>query len=276
MVHKFIPHQVQDSNTLLKLFCCLVIIVVICISIGNYAFKNGHLTCDNYILNTYLYIILAILLVFMVVLLNDQFGIFNTFLETLFSTSPITGFIILLLLIIGLTFTLHYVNPENILLSNSVWLLLVLLIGIIMIPTILFARLTNVTGLAGLLTVVIVILTGLLGYYLGDKIITFDWDKYLLWALISLIIVSVFGPIFIKTQEGMIKFIYGISIAGLIIFILLLISNHKRIKDNADKCIDGKMIPNYPLESYSLFIKIVNVFSDVVRILGRRRLRRYR
>lgn len=252
----------------------MVIIVVMCILIGHYAFKNGHLTCDHYVLNTYLYIILAILLVFMFVLLNDQFGIFYSLLNVLFQTNPFIGFIVILLLIIGLTIAIHYVDPANILLSNLVWLLLILLIGLLIIPTILFARLTNVTGLAGLLTVVIVIVTGLLGYYLGDKIITFDWDRYLRWALMALIVVSVFGPMFIKTPEGMIQFYYGISIAGLIIFILLLLSNHKKLKENADKCIDGKMVPNYPLESYGIFIKIVNVFQDLVRILGIRKLTR--
>ena len=53
---------IKGSNTLLKLFSCLIIIVLICILIGHYAFKNGILTCDHYVFNTYLYIILAILL----------------------------------------------------------------------------------------------------------------------------------------------------------------------------------------------------------------------
>jgi hypothetical protein len=269
-------NQLKGSNTLLKLFCCMVIIVVICILIGNYAFKNGNLTCDHYVLNTYLYIILAILLVFMVILLNDQFGIFNSVLNMLFQLNPFIGIIVILVLIIGLTIAINYIDPTNILLSNLVWLLLILLIGLLIIPTILFARLTQVTGLAGLLTIVIVIITGLLGYYFGDKIITFNWDKYLLWALGALIVVSIFGPYFITTAEGMIQFYYGISIAGLIIFVLLLLSNHKRLKENADKCIDGKMVPNYPLESYRIFIKIVNVFQDLVRILGMRRLNRSR
>jgi hypothetical protein len=269
-------NQLKGSNTLLKLFCCMVIIVVICILIGNYAFKNGNLTCDHYVLNTYLYIILAILLVFMVILLNDQFGIFNSVLNMLFQLNPLIGFIVILVLIIGLTIAINYIDPTNILLSNLVWLLLILLIGLLIIPTILFARLTQVTGLAGLLTIVIVIITGLLGYYFGNKIITFNWDKYLLWALGALIVVSIFGPYFITTAEGMIQFYYGISIAGLIIFVLLLLSNHKRLKENADKCIDGKMVPNYPLESYRIFIKIVNVFQDLVRILGMRRLNRSR
>ena len=73
----FAINNIKGSNTLIKLFCSLAIVVLICILIGNYAFKSGHLTCDHYVFNTYLYIILAIVLMFIVVLLNDQTGIFN-------------------------------------------------------------------------------------------------------------------------------------------------------------------------------------------------------
>ena len=267
----FQTNNIKDSNNLLKIFCCLVIIVLICIGIGHYAFKNGMLTCDHYVFNTYLYIILAIVLMFLIVLLNDQYGVFNPLLNLL---SGFMGLIILLGLISGLTYALHNVDPKNILASNGIWLSLVLLIGILMIPLVLFGRMTGVVGLAGILTVVIVIVVGLLGYYMGDKIITFDWDYYLMFALIGLIVVSIGGYMFISDVATMLTFIYVLSIIGLIIFVLLLLSNHKKLKENSEKCIDGQVVPNYPKESWSLVIKIVNIFSDLVRILGIRRLRR--
>jgi FtsH-binding integral membrane protein len=69
----------------------------------------------------------------------------------------------------------------------------------------------------------------------------------------------------------MMSFIYIISIISLIIFVLLLLSNHKKLKENSDKCIDGKVIPNYPLESYGIVIKIVNIFQDLIRIYAMRK-----
>lgn len=275
----FETDKIPENNLLLKIFCCLTITVLICIAIGHYAFKNGALTCDHYVFNTYLYIILAVVLIFLVILINDKFGIFNQLLNVMFSDSRITSFISLLILIAifaGLTYALQTINPSNILASNGIWLLLVLLIGIMMIPLVMFGRLTDVLGLAGILTLVIVIVVGLLGYYMGDKIITFDWDKYLMYALIALIVISFAGGMFITDINTLIMFMYFISIAGLIIFILLLLSNHKKLKENSEKCIDGKTLPNYPLESWSLVIKIVNIFSDLVRILGIRKLLRRR
>lgn len=61
---------------------------------------------------------------------------------------------------------------------------------------------------------------------------------------------------------------------SLVIFVLLLLSNHKKLKENADKCIDGKVVPNYPYESFGIFIKMLNIFQDLIRILGLSKLRR--
>ena len=270
----FSTNNIKSSNTLIKLFCSLAIVVLICILIGNYAFKSGHLTCDHYVFNTYLYIILAIVLMFIVVLLNDQTGMFNTLLNFMFSGTMIQAIIsfILFIIILGvLTYALFKVDPSNILASNAIWLTLIFIIGFCLIPTFILGRLTDVVGLAGITTLVITIVVGLLGYYLGDKIVTFNWDLYLSIALFGLIIAIFIGPLFITTPEAMMSFIYIISIISLIIFILLLLSNHKKLKENSDKCIDGKVVPNYPLESYGIVIKIVNIFQDLVRIYAMRK-----
>ena len=262
---------ISSSNPLLKLFCTLTVTVITCILIGHYAFKNGILTCNNYVLNTYLYIILSILLMFMVVLINDKFGLFNSLLAwmsqgTIYRIVAI--FIVLLALIIGLIITLQIVNPTNIVASNIIWASLIVVLGIFLIPTIWFARLEGVVGLSSMLTILITIVVGFLGYYYGNEIVTFDWDTYLNYALLFLVIVMFIGIFTITNPTTMMMFYYVVSIISLIIFVLLLLSNHKQLKQNADKCIDGQVVPNYPVESFNIFIKILNIFQDLVRILG--------
>jgi NADH:ubiquinone oxidoreductase subunit 2 (subunit N) len=268
---------IKNSNTLLKIYCCLTIIVLICILIGNYAFKNGILTCEHYIFNTYLYIILSILLVFIIVLVNDHTGFFNSFLISIKQENMFMMiFIIVLILIIlfGLIYALRTINPNNIIASNLVWLLIILIIGVFSIPVIWFGRLTDVVGMSGMITVLITIIVGIAGYYYGDKIITFNWDKYLNYSLWILILALFIGPIFIRDANTMMTFLVVMSIISLGIFVLLLLSNHKNLKEAADKCIDGKAVPNYPFESFGIFIKMLNIFKDLIRILGARRLRR--
>jgi hypothetical protein len=268
---KALNNIISSSNALLKLFCTLTVAIIICIFIGQYAFKNGLLTCDNYVLNTYLYILLSILLTFIVVLINDRFGIFNSALVWMSQggiARIIITLIILLCILFGLIYALHNIDPTNIVLSNTIWLFIILILGIFLIPTIWFGRLTNVVGLAGMLTILITIGVGYLGYYHGDQIVTFDWDKYLNVALIGLIIVILIGSFTITDPKTMYIFIMTVSILSLVIFTLLLLSNHKKLKQNADKCIDGQVVPNYPLESFSIFIKMLNIFVDLIRILG--------
>ena len=178
---------ITSSSPLLKLFCTLTVTVITCILIGHYAFKNGMLTCDNYVLNTYLYIILSILLMFMVVLINDKFGLFNSLLAwmsqgTIYRIVAI--FIVLLALIIGLIITLQIIKPTNIVASNLIWASLIVVLGIFLIPTIWFARLEGVVGVSSMLTILITIVVGFLGYYYGNEIVTFDWDTYLNYALL--------------------------------------------------------------------------------------------
>ena len=274
--NKTINNSITNSNVLLKMFCCLTIMVLICILIGNYAFKNGILTCDHYVFNTYLYVILSILLVFIVVLLNDYTGIFNSFLISMSQGNIFIVMIIPLLLLLGLMYGLKSIDPNNIFASNIVWLLLIVVLSIFIIPIIWLGRLTNVVGLAGIITVLITLIVGIAGYYYGDKIITFDWDKYLYYALIALIIVSFIGIFFLANANAntISLFFLIVSIMSLVIFVLLLLSNHKKLKENADKCIDGKVVPNYPYESFGIFIKMLNIFQDLIRILGLSKLRR--
>ena len=265
-----------NTDTPLKILCSLIIILLICILIGNYAFKSGILTCDHYVLNTYLYVMLAFLLMYLMVLLNDKFGIFNPVLEMLGSMG-FFGFIILLVIIVGLMYLLNKTPADELIKSNLLWLCLLVFVGILIIPIIYFGRIMNVNNIAGYFTLAIIIITGLLGYYLGDKIITFDWDYYLHIALISLIVFGILGSVYIginnSDAQTIIYFIYIVSILSLILFTLLLLSNQKKLKEHAEKCIDGQVIPNYPLESLSIVIKIYNIFIDIVRILGIRKMR---
>jgi len=268
---------IHGSNTLLKIFSCLIIIVVICLLIGNYAFKNGALTCSHYEFNTYLYIILAILLIFLVVLLNDQFGFFTGILMWIMSGGLITSiifFIVILALIIGLTYLLKKTDPKNLVASNGIWLALIFLLGLFIIPIMWLGRAFGIIGIAGLLTILITIIVGLLGYYYGDKIITFNWDLYLSIALVIMIIVSIAGQFLITNPQDYNTFIYVTSIIFIIIFTLLLLSSHKKLKENSEKCIDGQMVPNYPLESFSIVIKIYNIFTNIISALASRKLRK--
>jgi hypothetical protein len=205
----------------------------------------------------------------LVILLNDKTGFFNSILMWIGNGSFIR-LLIVIFIIIGILFVLTYllvtIDSKNILASHAVWLALVFFFGMLLIPIVWLGRIYGVIAQAILITIGITIVISLLGYYYGDKIITFDWDKYLRYSLFAVIIVLFIGPMFISNPEEWIKFIYVIHVIILFIFILLLLSNHKKLKENADKCIDGQITPNYPLESWQLIIKIYQIFRSSIYI----------
>ena len=62
-------------------------------------------------------------------------------------------------------------------------------------------------------------------------------------------------------------FNYVMTILSLVIFTLLLLVHNKKLKENEKTCEK----PNYPLEGYSLFIKIYNILVDIIQLLSRRK-----
>ena len=149
------------------------------------------------------------------------------------------------------------------------------MLGVLIIPIIYIGRIMNVINKALYITIILVTITGLLGYFYGDKIITFDWDYYLYIALVILIIISILGGLYFIYNSDIIayvNFIYVLSLLIIIIFTLLLLSNYKKLRENADNCDDGKVIPNFPVESFSIIIKIYNIFTKLIQMLGIRKM----
>ena len=77
------------------------------------------------------------------------------------------------------------------------------------------------------LTIIVTIVTGLIGYY-GEQLISVDFEKYLSGALILLIIAYIIGPFFVK---DIVQFYYIMAGISLVIFILLLLAYNKNIRN---------------------------------------------
>ena len=114
------------NKVLLQLFGALLIFVCVVFSILNYAIKNRQFTCNRYILNTYLYIILTFNIMAIQLLLMEYNGInFNP------SFMLFIGIFILTLVTIIL---LHKISSLNIILKHFVWLIFILFLGLIFYP----------------------------------------------------------------------------------------------------------------------------------------------
>ena len=118
------------------------------------------------------------------------------------------------------------------------------------------------------LTLLITVTVVYLGIKYGDKIITFDWDKYLRIALIMLI--GVYISLMFYPPNQIQTTLYILSAVSLVIFTLLLLSYNKKLTERAKECHKDNN-PNYPKESMGLIIKVMNIFMDILKLMSRKR-----
>jgi FtsH-binding integral membrane protein len=239
----------------------LTFAIINILAINNYAYDDkGNVQCDNYVLNTYLYVILGFIIMAIVILVDERFNVFANLIIQY-------GFFVLfglLAVMIGFVVLLHLTTNQ--IMSHVYWIVLLLILGLLLsISVQVYAHMDmNIVYMGFIITIVITAVMGFVGFKYGKSFITVDFDKYLKWALVALVIAS-FANFFLNIPN---LWVY-LSIAGVIIFSLLIMSYNNKLRENAKTCIT----PLYPKESFGLIIKIANLLKDVMYLLARSRRR---
>ena len=263
MIPKNILQPISNGEFMIKFLLVVLCSVINVLAINNYAFnKEGKVVCDNYVLNTYLYVVLAFVIMGGIFVIDERFKL----MFKIIGMGMIgVGILILLFLVeLGLVYALQNIDNENIVASHTVWISLISILGFLITTSIYFGAITGVLYQAIVLTILVTVVTGYIGYYYGDKLISVDFERYLTYALIAYVITYVVGSFLVKDTES---FFYVMAAIGLVIFILLLLAYNKNIRKRAAEC----TVPNYPKESFGLIIKIVNVLQQLLRLLGKGR-----
>lgn len=252
--------ELQRSRILY--FLGLVTFAIINIlAINNYAYDSkGNVQCDNYVLNTYLYVILGFIIMTTVILTDERFNIFAKLILQ-YGFFALFG---LLAVMIGLVLLLH--STTNQIMSHMYWIVLLIVLGLIMSVSVqVYAHIDmNIIYMGFIITIVVTAVMGFIGFKYGKSFVTQDFDKYLKWALIALVIAS-FAGMFLNIPNLSVY----LSIAGVIIFSLLIMSYNNKLRENAKTCVT----PLYPKESFGLIIKIANLLQDVMYLVARARRR---
>lgn len=252
--------ELQSSRILYFLGLATFAIINI-LAINNYAYDTkGNVQCDNYVLNTYLYVILGFIIMVTVILVDERFNIFTS----LIAQSKLFAFIGMLVVMIGLTVLLMTTTSQ--IMSHVYWIIVLIVLGIVLSVSVQIYGHTDINNvyIAFIITIIVTAFMGFIGFKYGKSFVTHDFDKYLQWSLIALIIASFIG-IFLNVPN----LILYLSIAGVIIFSLLLVSYNNKLRVNAKTCV----MPLYPKESFGLIIKIANLLQDVMYLVARARAR---
>lgn len=245
----------------------LTAIIANIIAIKRYAYDKKHEpTCDNYILNTYLYVLLQFLLISIILVLSFENTEFESLIRNIFTSW--VGYIVFIAVYIALFFTLKSLDPKrNQLALYTTWMGIVAMFAILMHFPVKIAHMLGFLNDAIVLTLCLTSAMSYVGIKYGDDLVKFNWDLYLTWALIALIVAYMVLPMM---GGGTNATHITLSVMSLIIFSLLLLSYNKQLVQRSKTCYNDNN-PNYPLESTNISIKIINVFSDIINIKARTR-----
>lgn len=234
------------------------IIAILAVSIYNNAFKKGFFTCQKYILNTYLYILLVIVIVSLEVLLFEYNGVK---VESIYGGQLGWPMIILtFVIILGLLWITLSINPRNVLLKHTVWLLFALAIGTLVYPSYLLSKSEN-TFKSVMLTLIGILVFFSLVAFIKPEWISLSWGPVLLFMLIGVIIALLVHIIINKGKKRVPKAL-SFFIIGL--FILFVMYDTKMIQVHAKNCKEKTV--DYINESLGIFIDALNLFQSLVNV----------
>lgn len=253
-------NPISNDKVLIGIIYSIIAIIPIMLLINNYAYKNGKLVCNDYVLNSYLYTLLG----FCFIALGS---IFEQKTKIIFNILVIDNIILKIIILIAITliFTtlsnfIKNTDPNNFIPIHIAFFFACAIFGMILSFTLVLGSIFGVLNISIIITIILTTIMGFIGYKYGNKFITINFDKYLKYALFTLIIWVLIARFLIKNP---ITLLFAISIPSAIIFCLLLMSYNNQLRKNQEIC----KVPNYPKEALGLVIKIGNLLGDVIRIL---------
>jgi len=233
-----------------QLLLLTILIVITVFFIYTRSFTNDIPSCNGYITNVYLYLLLGLLITAFSILFIAK------------RRYPITSTKSLLFFAIAIIslFTLFMVNPSNVLLNHAVWLAFILSFSISVYTIWRYSEyrgiFTNSLIITFLLTAGLTIVA-----YVKPDWIKLSWGSVLTIALLIGLLAWIV-PIFFANVNEMRNYYKFLSAIFIFIFMMLILYDTKMLRIKAEQC----TVPDYPKDSLGLFLDIINLFSNVVML----------
>ena len=241
------------TKSMLSVFTSILVLVVLLFLIAMNSFKKGKFTCNKYMLNTYLYVILTFNIIAILCLSLEHYNV-----KFQFSLMQLLG---LFLISIGLIISLGFIDAKYIVGKHIVWLLFILALGMIFYPMYNSFQEKSVVLSAILTTVALTVVLSVIAF-MKPELISFSLGPILLMILIAVIIMEVSMLIIYRKNYGKIrKFYRAFSYFVIFLFMGFILYDTKMLQVRAKACVNA----DYIQESLNLFLDIFNIF---VRVLG--------
>jgi len=259
----------ERSYLHLIILCGVVLLYIM----KNSAFKNGNPTCDNFILNVYLYLAFSIIAVGLsTYFYNYIFNPLNTrhkYMTTLqaFNTGGFGLYIILAYLIcFGLIFYLSLSESfgnKNFKFIHLIWLLFLFLISSGVYPYFKSIEYKDVVEDSLLITgSIFAFMSSIVFMFPGFFEKTYNFMTTGLFVSLLVIIFFELGNIiFNRNPDSLLKNFRMTSYAVIILFTLFVSYDTQRMIILKEMCTS---LPNYPKFSLDFFLDVLNIFKRIV------------
>jgi FtsH-binding integral membrane protein len=264
-------------NSLLQLVP-LAILISSSATVQSTSHVNGVPTCENYILNTYLFLTIALSLVVTLTLFMNV--IMPNYTDLLLSRLVILIIVIIthIVLMFYLRYLINTISPLEIKKKLATWLLYIINLTLFLLPSLQIMIRHKMGGLivsTMLITLCITLSLSAIAFAKPELINTTQWKPYLFVALVILLL-GYLVPIFsclagVCNNAFLNSWGYYIAILAVIIFSFVLLYHTKEVIQNAEKCKKPEDA-DYMKESTNLFMAIINIFFNLLS--GRRKSRR--
>jgi len=243
----------NTNKSLMSIFIALLVLVVLLFSIVLNSIKKGQFTCNKYILNTYLYVILTFNIIALLCLILEHKNV-----KIFFNLWQYLG---LFLIILGVLGFLLYVDPKYIVSKHILWLLFIIGLGIIFYPMYNSFTDKNIVLSAALTTIALTLVLSAIAF-IKPEWISLSMGPILFFLLLAVIIMEITMLIIYRKDYSKIQNVFrATSYFVIFLFIGFILYDTKMLQIRAKECVKA----DYLNESLKLFLDIFNIF---VRVLG--------
>ena len=234
---------IVENNINHKVISGICFIAVMCVALKiTTNLSKGQFTwnCENPIVGSYLYLLLGFVSMyfFSSVIVNNEYDK---------NTIP---YIASIIMVFVLTFFVITMPPQNMGSKHLLWFAYLFCLSMILNPS----RLKGNTVIKTLIISVGIFLTLSVFANLFKDYVPMSWERHLIYALIGLIIVSIFSAVFYGNSKTVFTYI---SIISLIVFGLFTLIDTRKLEmiDCAN--------PDYINNTLNLLLDSVNIFVNV-------------
>ncbi len=248
-----------------QFFIYAFFIFILTLLIFNFSFKNGKPTCNNFIVNSYLYIGLGVVLLG---LFNYAFEFYNLNLNLY---TAILAFILTIVLIFAIT---YFRTKQNYLLNHILWLLLIIGFSMMIYPMSSLPKYKPYINRTIMIVACIFFIMTLM-VYIFPKFFETNYGILgmgLFVALLSVIIVEVIYLIYkvATKQYEYTNLNRYITYFVIVLFSLFISFDTQTLKQRSKTCKESNIFnyPNYPLESLDIILDLINLFVRILSLQG--------